>query len=174
MIALAPPCDVVAAAAVATKTTAASPEPPRNAVFVELLGNGLVYSIDYERMIPSWHLGLRAGASYFAYPVSNAQGSGDLKLASFPLVASYYLGSAHHKLQLGLGATILWVDASSDSTGAKFDSDVSGVGVAATGVVGYRYVPSSTGFTFGAGFTPLLRETKGFLAWGGASAGLAF
>jgi hypothetical protein len=175
-----PPPAVEVAPAVATDQGVpavagdAADSPPPNTVFAEVLGNGLLYSINYERMLPAWHLGLRAGASFFTDKISSASGSGNLVLASFPLVASYYLGPLHHKLQLGLGATILYVDASSDSTGTKYEGAVSGLGVAATAVLGYRYVPRGNGVTFGAGFTPLLRETKGFLPWGGVSAGYTF
>jgi len=145
-----------------------------NVVFVELLGNGLLYSVNYERRLPAWNLGLRAGASFFTDKISSASGSGSLVLASFPLVASYFIGPPRHKLELGLGATILYVGASSDSTGTKYEGSVSGLGIAATAVIGYRYMPRGRGVTLGAGFTPLLRETKGFLPWGGVSAGYAF
>ena len=152
----------------------ASPQPAPNMVFLEPLGNGLLYSVNYERLFPDWNLGLRAGGSYFTYRISRAEGSGNLTLLSFPIMASYYLGWEHHKIELGLGATILYFSAASDSTGTQFEGPVSGLGVAATGTVGYRYFPHGRGLTFGAGFTPLLRTTKGFLAWGGADVGYVF
>lgn len=144
-----------------------------NALFAEALGNGLLYSINYERFFDSWNIGLRAGASYFSFPVSSYDKSGNLKLASFPLVASYYYGTPKHKLQLGLGGTLIYLAVSTDSTGTKFDSGRAGAAIAVTGVVGYRYLPPDGGFTFGAGFTPLLRSGS-FLPWGGANAGYVF
>jgi hypothetical protein len=69
---------------------------------------------------------------------------------------------------------VLYVATSTDSTGTKFSGGEDGVGLAATAIVGYRYVPPGGGFTFGGGFTPLVRTGKGFLAWGGLSAGYAF
>jgi hypothetical protein len=173
-----PPAEVAPAVAPDQRVPSVAPDaaeaPPSNAVYAELLGNGLLYSINYERMLPAYHLGLRAGASFFTDKISSASGSGNLTLASFPFVASYYLGPPRHKLELGLGATILYVDAASDSTGTKYQGSVGGLGIAATAVIGYRYVPRGHGVTFGAGFTPLLRETKGFLPWGGAMVGWAF
>lgn len=154
-----------------------APEPDRtakNAVFFEGLGSGLLFSVNYARYVPEWHLGLRAGVSFITYKVSNAEGSGNLLLATMPLLASYYIGPPRHKLELGLGATLIYFSASSDATGTKFEGSGTGLGVAAAGVVGYRYLPEGRGFTFGAGFTPLLRAAKGFLPWGGASAGYAF
>jgi hypothetical protein len=145
----------------------------QNVVFAEALGNGLLYSIDYERLLPAWNLGLRGGISYFTWSVSSYGGSGNLSLASFPLVASWYWGSPNHKLQLGLGTTILYLDASTDSEGTSFGGERAGLGVAATGVVGYRYLPRAGGLSFGAGFTPLVR-TSSVLAWGGLNVGYAF
>jgi hypothetical protein len=155
---------------------APEPAPAPNALFLELLGNGILYSINYERMLdvlPLGALGLRAGASYFSRAVSDAAGAGNLKLATFPIVASWYVGWARHKIQVGLGATFLYTSASTDSAGIQY-GDNTALRIAATGVVGYRYQPDGHGITFGAGFTPLLRTGKGFLPWGGASVGYAF
>lgn len=161
-----PPASVAPVPVVAPRTAS-------NVIFAEALGNGLLYSVNYERIIDSWSIGLRAGASYFTYPVSSYGRSGNLTIVTFPLVASYYVGLPRHKLQLGLGATILYTGVSSDSTGTKFESERSGGGVSATGVIGYRYLPTDRGFSFGAGFTPLLRSSR-FLPWGGANAGYIF
>jgi hypothetical protein len=160
------PAAAAPAPAVATRTAS-------NVIFAEALGNGLLYSINYERIIERWNIGLRIGGSYFTYAVSTYGKSGNLKLATFPLVASYYFGTPRHKVQLGLGATILYTGVSSDSTGTKFESERSGGAVSATAVVGYRYLPPDGGFSFGVGFTPLLRASA-FLPWGGAHAGYIF
>jgi hypothetical protein len=157
-------------------TTVASreEEPAKNAIFLEALGSGLLYSVNYERVLPELSVGLRAGASFITYKVSNAEGSGNLVLATLPMLVNYYLGTPRHKVQLGLGATVMYFSASSDSTGTKFEGAGVGLGLAASGVIGYRYVPATRGVTLGAGFTPLLRSPKGLLLWGGASVGYAF
>ncbi len=165
--------DVPEPPAVVAPAPAAPARTASNVIFGEVLGSGLLYSVNYERVLSALPIGLRAGASYFSYPVSTYGRSGNLKLATFPLVASYYLGTPRHKLQLGLGATLIYLGVSTDSTGTKFEGDRSGFGVAATAVVGYRYLPPDRGFTFGVGFTPLLR-TSSFLPWGGANAGFIF
>ena len=77
------------------------------------------------------------------------------------------------KLQLGIGATLLWFGVSSDSTGAKFERARSGLRVLATAVIGYRYLPPDRGITFGIGFTPLVRASS-FLPWGGENGGYVF
>ena len=162
------PPDPVPVAAVSAETNTA-----RNAIFFEAFGSGLLYSLNYERFLEKYDLGLRAGASFFTYAVSSYGSSGNLTLVSFPLIASYYVGWAKHKIQLGLGATVFYLAASSDSRGQSFDSERSGLGLAASAVVGYRYMPRDSGFTFGVGFTPLVRASK-FLPWGGINAGYAF
>jgi hypothetical protein len=171
---------IVHAAPAAAVAAAQSPEPAppqarsaSNVIFAEVLGSGLLYSLNYERLFASLHLGLRAGASFFTYSVSTYGRSGNLVLASFPLVASYYFSWRAHNLQLGLGATLLYSDAGSDSKGTQFETDRSGLGVAASAVVGYRYLPLRRGITFGAAFTPLLRAGA-FLPWGGANVGYVF
>jgi hypothetical protein len=163
---------------VATATAAAPPASagPDNQVFLELLGNGLLYSLNYERFFSAWNqrFGIRGGGSFITYKISSANGAGNLVLASVPVVASWYWGPSPHKLQLGLGASALYVSAATDATGQKFSSSEEGLGIAATAVVGYRYLPRDGGFTFGIGFTPLLRAGRGLLPWGGASGGFAF
>ncbi len=176
-----PPSDVATAQPAPSSSASSSPTfaPPtfpeahaKNAVFAELLGNGLIYSINYERFLWPIPIGIRVGASFFTYAVSDVSGSGNLTLLTFPITGSYFWGTLRHKLELGLGATFLYTSASTDSTGITYGS--TGLGIAATAIVGYRYVPVGRGITFGGGFTPLLRASRGFLPWGGLSAGYVF
>ena len=152
----------------------ARPRTALNDIFFEAFGSGLLYSVNYERVIDKWNVGLRGGFSYFTYPVSKYGQSGNLTLVSIPILASYYYSLWHsHFVQLGLGATVLYTGVATDSQGVKFDAERSGFGLAASGVVGYRYKPRDGGVSFGVGFTPLLRFSK-FLPWGGADVGYAF
>jgi len=160
-----------AEAPVASSPSAARTAP--NVVFAEALGVGLLYSVNYERIIDEWNVGLRGGVSYFTYAVSSYGASGNLTLVTLPLVASYYFGWRSHHLQLGLGATLLYTEVATDSQGTKFDGERSGLGIAATGVVGYRFIPRDGGLSFGVAFTPLVRTSR-FLPWGGANVGYAF
>jgi hypothetical protein len=149
-----------------------TPRTASNAIFLEGFGNGLLYSVNYERILGE-HFGVRAGFSYFTYAVSSYGKSGNLDLLTVPMVVSYYTGWDDHKIQLGLGATIIYRGAPTDSEGTAFGGERAGAGLAASGVVGYRYLPQRGGFTFGVGFTPLIRASKA-LAWGGANAGYLF
>lgn len=179
-LALAFPLFLLPAAANAPETTAPPPSvekpaEPRaaNAIFAELLGNGLLYSLNYERFVAEQSVGLRAGASFFTRSVSRYGSSGNLTIVSFPLIVSYYSGWQSHKVQLGIGATILHTKVATDSQGIAYEGERAGTTVAPTVVFGYRYVPADRGFSFGVGFTPLLRASK-LLPWGGASAGYVF
>ena len=169
---LAAPVAAEAPAAPAPESTVPQRTAP-NVIFAEALGSGLLYSINYERVIDRWNVGLRGGMSYFTHAVSSYGASGNLTLITFPIVASYYAGWRSHNLQLGLGATILYTGVATDSRGTRFDGERAGAGVAATAVVGYRFIPREGGMSFGVGFTPLLRTSR-FLPWGGANVGYAF
>lgn len=145
----------------------------KNLIFLEGFGSGLLYSVSYERIIDSLNLGLRIGVSYFTYPVSSYGQSGNLTLFTLPIMASYYAGWETHKIQIGLGATLIATDAATDSQGTSFGGERAGVGLAASGYIGYRYLPLDHGITFGLGFSPLLRGSKA-LPWGGANFGYVF
>lgn len=145
----------------------------RHSVFVELLGPGLFYSLNYEHFLLDGRLGLRAGAGYFpAFDVPSGAGPMHVPaLAAFPAVASYYVPvrGSNHAMQLGAGATFLasrpWADGGPEVLGVL--------------VWGYRYAPRSGGLDFGAGFTPLLGPTGshlplGFAATGALSLGARF
>lgn len=168
---VAPPAEVapveVASAEAESRASAA------NILFLQALGSGLFYSLNYERYVDAWRVGFRVGGSFFSLPVSKYGASENLVVLTFPVTASYYVGARSHKLQLGLGMTFLYTDASTDTEGIRFENERTGFGAAATAIVGYRYIPSDGGFSFGASFTPLLRTTK-FLPWGGIDVGYAF
>ncbi len=140
-----------------------------NVVFFELLGNAGLYSLNYERLLGDSGFGLRAGVS-IGWETATATGAGDSTTHVFaivPIVASYYVGSADHKLQLGAGGVIVTVPRSSD-----FPTPIVG-----TAVVAYRYLPHDGGFQFGIGVTPFVgRFVSGhtFALWGGLSLGHVF
>ena len=148
--------------------TAVDPEPDRprrNLIFVELGGNGLLCTINYDRALTE-SFTLRLGIGHLtegAIPVSADQTSA-VSRASFgvPLLVNYVRGNARHRLELGAGITIF-----AAAAGASLVEPV------ATAVIGYRYVPSEGGFTYRIGFTPLV-STRAVLPWGGLSFGYLF
>lgn len=140
------------------------PEPgyAKNAVFAEGFGSGIAYSVNYDRLLLPI-LSLRGGAG--VYSVSGAA------FVSVPLIVNFLVPlQESHRLELGVGATLGIAPGQTGITG-PFDVE-NGFGIAAAGVVGYRYVPRGSGWTFRVSFTPLVGER--LWPWGGASLGYAF
>jgi hypothetical protein len=69
-------------------------------IFLELGGNGIIYSINYERII-SENFALRGGAG-IAPGLILVEGT----FFHFPLTASYLIGSKTSMLEIGAGATL--------------------------------------------------------------------
>jgi hypothetical protein len=144
-----------------------SPPVAPNALYLELGGSALIYSLNYERMLSST-VGLRLGGGYMSVTGEDDYGDNlSVALLMIPVTVSYLLGEGAHRLELGGGAVFAWASASTDTDFA------SGSGVAATGIVGYRYSAPGGGFLFRAGFTPLMGG-GGFLPWFGASFGFTY
>jgi hypothetical protein len=139
---------------------------PTNAVYVEILGNGIAYSFNYEHFIDR-QVSIRAGLAYI--PILNAmvdvftpQPTGILV---FPITVNYFTNlnindiNSPHKLELGLGVDIvnfIGGDNNFEGTGVFASLGKSGFGVIGTATIGYRYQPITNGFIFRLGFTPFL------------------
>ncbi len=115
-----------------------------NALYYEILGQGLGVSLNYERML-SREMGLHIGYT-------------DWVTRGFPFGFHYFVGSAH-RLELGAGLMI-------DVHRYK--------GVYPTGIIGYRYQPISGGFVCSAGLTPVVGHPKAPGIIGGISLGWSF
>jgi len=150
----------------------------KNVVFLELGGNGLVYSVNYERFV-SDNASLRIGAGYIGVGASAGPGSASASMLTIPLLGNYYLGSANHKLQLGLGLTLIRLAGTIEFSPIErraVEASGSVVIPAPTGVVGYRYIPESGGLALFAGFTPFLAPgtDRTVVPWPGLSVGGVF
>jgi hypothetical protein len=120
----------------------------RNAVFFELLGNGGLYSFNYERMLTE-SLGLRVGFATGDNPAHWFGGTPTDRYTTVPVTVSYLLGRGERKLELGGGVTFGHgtFDQSSD-----FEKDFTFRSL--TGIVGYRSQPPGRGYLFRVGATP--------------------
>lgn len=136
-----------------------------NQLYLELGGNGLIYSINYERLL-SENVTLRGG--FGVTPgIIFAEGT----FIHIPVTASYLIGSETSKFEAGLGATYF----------SGTDVEVFGLPagdqslVFLTGIVGYRYI-SPGGFVFRIFFTPLYSKESDpdFIPTGGLSFGFMF
>lgn len=148
---------------------AVSPEegPKRalNSIYAEGLGAGLVYSINYERLVTE-DIGVRAGFSYLGFSASASDGqttaSASASFITIPVSVSYLgVGSKHHILELGGGASMLF--ASGSASGVGYSASGSGVGVLPEVMVGYRLHPvDGAGFQFRVGTMAFFGKGVGF------------
>ncbi len=157
---------VGAVAALAPSTTNA--QFARNAAYLELGGNGLFYTANYERFFtPS----ISARGGLMAFSVSETENGTETSatINVIPLTANYFLGSSH-RLELGAGPMLVRLSADVDAPGIS--ASESGVIVLGTATVGYRYQSPGGGFLFRIGLTPVIAD--GVLPWAGLSVGWAF
>ena len=71
---------------------------PQNAIYLELFGNGLLYTLNYERLVFDVFY-LRAGGGYISIRTS-----GDRYTAySIPIMLNKFYGKRNKKLEIGIG-----------------------------------------------------------------------
>jgi hypothetical protein len=148
----------------------------RNAAFVELLGNGGLYSLNYDRLLTD-NVSLRAG--FARWTADDLFGSEAQKhFTTVPLLANYLVGSGTGRLELGAG--VLLGRRRQDWGGGGTETTESFVSL--TGVLGYRHQPRGRGWMFRAGVTPFFGigdedvayPDPGFTASIGLSGGYSF
>jgi hypothetical protein len=157
------------------------PDPPqavtaRTSVYLEVLGNGGLYSINVDRLVGD-RMALRAGIA--AWQVQDLFGMGETALFTVPLVASMLFGSGNGRIEVGGG--VLAGRRSFDSGyGPENNHDTFILDL--TGVVGYRHQKPGGGLLFRAGLTPFFAlaggdhayPDTGFFLSGGVSVGYSF
>jgi hypothetical protein len=140
------------------------PQQRPNSIYLELLGSGGVYSINYDRLFTP-NIGGRIGFSYlsldkdFIIP--------EVTMYFFPLSFNYFVGNGSSKLEFGVGMT--FVTGQFDWFGLKGSGSI----VIANFNIGYRYQPVDGGLLFRIGFNPVVTP-NGVKPWGGLSIGLTF
>lgn len=162
-------------------------KPAANSVFLEGLGAGLFYSVNYERRVID-DLGVRAGFSYMSLSTSASAGgveaSASASYLTIPITASY-LGVRGRRsgLELGAGMTLAYTSAAASS--GVVASSAAGMAPIGTAMVGYRLHPvDQAGFQFRVGLMALYAkglslsnpdpEAFGVLPWFYLSAGAGF
>jgi hypothetical protein len=144
----------------------------KNGLFVELLGNGIFYSLNYERFVTD-DIAIRLGVGYFSLSASAGSSSASASIFSLPLMFEYMgIGSADDKLELGIGPLIFYTSASASGIGDTAKG--SGTFLFGTATIGYRHIPHDGGFNFKIGFTPIFGKF-GFVPYlPGIGAGAVF
>ncbi len=133
----------------------------RNALYIELLGNAGLYSMNYDRTVVTLaerhRIGFRVGLSLVPLDTLGVQ---------FPLVFPVtlnYLYGRQRRLEIGAGVAPRVV----------FDKDWSpSVSVHLATTLGFRLQRFDNDFVFRVGFTPLFFD--GVFPWVGVSLGRAF
>ncbi len=146
----------------------------RSAIYVEGLGQGILYSVNYDhRLTP--HIGLRAGfTSWSNRSIPNFLfETGELKFTGFPIMVNYLSGEGTSHLELGIGVipAIISFPGRDIFFGTKFEGEASTV--LGTVTLGYRSQPQDGSFVFRIGLTPLFTFKQASLT-GGLSLGFAF
>jgi hypothetical protein len=165
---------VLLAVAGAQPTVAQQPAVANN-VYLELLGNGGLYSINYERRLTE-QLGLRAGIA--RWTADDWWSDAQTTITSLPLGVSFLPGSGTRRIELGAGILV----GQRQRTGALGSAGQTNGFTSLTGVVGYRFQPARSGWLFRVGFTPFYGlgdedaayPDQGFLPSIGVSAGYSF
>lgn len=150
---------------------------PRNSVFLEAGGNGVIYSLNYDRFLTD-SFGGRIGLMYASAP----RVSGYTSMTIVPVIAEYFVGSGSNKLELGAGAGFFSSRRykTDFAQGGPYEYLSNHSSTLWTLVAGYRSEPIDGGFLFRAVITPsfgwarALESTCDFLPWGGISVGYAF
>ncbi len=128
----------------------------KNAVYIEILGQGILYSFNYEReLAPSYFL--RVGFER----VNDQGGLVKIDLTAFPIVIDYLAGNGADHLELGVGVMPV--------LGAGWGNS----NVVGTATIGYRLQPWLGFGLFRLSFTPLFTP-HAFRPWAGASIGASF
>jgi hypothetical protein len=142
----------------------------RHSLYIELLGNGGFYSLNYEARLP-FELTLRGGASYLGASATGETARGRAGLVSVPMMIGALPGFREHRLEVAAGATLFWFSGEASVLFVK--AEMNEVLAMGTATIGYRYTPASGGIVLRAGFTPLFAIADGVrvLPWGGVSVG---
>lgn len=131
-------------------------------VFVELGGQGLFFTANYDTRFGKARNGLGGRIGFGAIGVDNTN------FVTVPVSLNYLLGEGKNFFEIGLGATYGKLSADEDSFFGSGDE------IIGTLAFMYRYQPLTSGFSFRGGFTPVF-SSDGFIPYfGGLSLGYTF
>jgi hypothetical protein len=140
----------------------------KNSVYVEFLGPGILYSLNYDRLLTQ-HISIRAGVS--AWSIDSLDliflQITDFKYRSFPVMINYLTGKKASHLELGIGIMPVFVEGAfqvfyflGSSTQDK-TSALLGIGT-----IGYRYQHPAGGLVVRAAATPIFNTSGATLSFG--------
>lgn len=127
----------------------------KNAFFAEVLGNGLLFSVNYDLRLVN-KFGARVGVGY----VGSTDGDGGI--LTVPVMGNFLLGKNGRYFEVGAGITYI------SGTGDFFENASSILG---TMSFMYRRQPEDGGFMWKIGLTPFIAEGVFVPYWGGVGIG---
>ena len=146
----------------------------RNHLFFELLGNGGVYSINYERFLTDrWALRL----GFADWDAEGFWSDSEKNYLMVPVTSSLLFGHGSNFLEVGAG--LVWGRVTKDYDNNSQPRERQTI-TNLTGILGYRHQPPAGGFVFRIAFTPFysLNDEDGWpeddftpsfgVSWGGA------
>ena len=141
-----------------------------NAVYLEGLGPGLIYSVNYERSFSDF--AARIGFGYISVSAGASSGTqttqASASILTIPLTLSYLgIGSKQNIFELGAGATILHAGAGASTIDTSSSTTASGSATVVLPhvVIGYRFMPPGGGFLFRAGISAIVAGDPVILPW---------
>ncbi len=139
----------------------------KNSAQVELGGHGLVYSLNYERILVNGQRFKTTGQVGFAYyPASNESDPCKycVRNSRIPIVINEIFSFSKHHIELGVGYVFIRMPPGAYSVGS---------GGYFTGRLGYRYQKPNGHLIIRIGFTPIFRNYN-FYPIGGLAIGYSF
>ncbi len=163
----------------ATAGTATAQTPPRlptsrNAVYFELGGNAILYSLNYDRRLNDTWTG-RAGLMAASVSATDERTGerANATIAIMPVMINALLGRGTHRLELGVGPLFAIGGGELDDPELGDVEEFSAAGLAGvTSTIGYRRQPADGGFVFRASLNPFYSGSAQI--WAGLSVGWSF
>ena len=137
-----------------------------DALYVEALGQGVLYSVNYDHRFAD-HVGFRIGATYFTW---SEYGQESRSLTAIPILGEWFLGSRGRYLELAAGVLIAHGRFIPRMAALHRSQNVM---IVLTGTIGLRYQAQDNGLIFRLSVVPFVARDDAFI-WPGVSFGYAF
>ncbi len=144
-------------------------ETANNNIYLELLGNGILSSINYEHTYSN-NFTMRIGVGW-VFSNSESNSGGHHSTAFFPLAMVNYLIDIYGNNYLEIGGGFLI--ATSELTFSDSFNNPNNITFVPTFALGYRYSPKDGGFFFSLAFD-LFTYPPQVMPWGGLGLGYKF
>lgn len=171
-------CFIILAISTCAAAQSEAPAKYNKAIFVELLGNGLGVTANYDMRLTKGRqdgLGFRAGVGGLGLGTADSDGTSTTSsLVTFPLSLNYLVGQRRSAFEAGVGLTPVYASMAVQKTNNPGVTEADGWGTTGFVNLGYRYQPLNNGFVFRFDWTPAFNSAGFSPAWFGMSIGYGF